>query len=213
MTKINLFDPYSVDDNQFMLAAHLPIGRAWENGFSHDSNIGKYLLGLACEFYRFEVLTSDIAKEMDIDQTNQLLIDWEKSVGIPDSCFSTDVSIESRRIQVEQKLGKFGGVQTKADFERVAAAFGIVAQVFYGSCGNGFSFPMTFPTVFINYADYKEESHTIIVAITELYTTPNTFALAFPIPFSSGPLTFLQCIYRKLAPANVEVVVLFAEEL
>lgn len=213
MTKISLFDPYTIDENQLLLARHLPIGRVWEKGFSQDSVIGKYLLGLACEFYRFETLASDIVKEFDISQTNQLLIEWEKSVGLPDSCFQTDLTIAQRRVQVEQKLGKFGGAQTKADFERIAAAFGITAQVFYGSCGDGFSFPWEFPTVFINYADYKEASHTIIVAITEIYTTDSTFALVFPIPFSSGPLTFLQCIFRKLAPANVEVVVLFAEEL
>ena len=215
MTKLNLFDPYSVDENKLLLASHLPIGRAWQKGFSPDSNIGKFLHGLAAEFYRFQVLASDLVKEIDINTANDLLIEWERSVGIPDSCFLRQgyKTIEERRFEVEQKLAKFGGVQTAADFERVAAAFGITVKVFYGAAGGGLTFPWTFPTVFITYADYKEESHTIIVAITEEYTTSDTFALPFPIPFSTGPVSFLQCIFRKLAPANVEVIVIYAEEL
>ena len=212
MTQINLFNPYSVDENALILAQHLPIGRVWERGFSPDSNLGKFLLGLAAEFYRFEVLSSDIVNEMDIEQTNKLLIEWERSVGLPDSCFQTEgfETVATRRLQIEQKLSKFGGVQTADDFVRVAAVFGIQIEVFYGAVGGGVGFPITFPTVFISYADYKEESHTIIVVITGTYVTSDTFALAFPIPFSTGPKTFLQCIFRKLAPANVEVVVLYS---
>lgn len=210
-TTINLFDPYSVDENALLLAAHLPIGRVWQSGFSPDSNIGKFLRGLAAEFYRIEVLSSNIVNEMNIRRTNQLLIDWEKSVGVPDSCFTNEWfdTIEKRRDLVEQKLSKFGGIQTADDFVRVAAAFGITIDVYYGSVGGGIGFPWTFPVVFITYADYTEESHTIIVVIRGVYTSDFSFALPFPIPFSFGPKSFLQCIFRKLAPANVEVVVLY----
>lgn len=215
MTRINLFDPYSIDEISLLLAHHLPIGRAWEYGFSPDSNIGKFLRGLAAEFYRFEVLCGNISKEIDIRQANQLLIEWEKSVGLPDSCFQTEdfKTIAERRIQVEQKFSKFGGVQTAADFERVAAAFGITASVFYGAAGGGVGFPITFPVIFTSYADYKEESHTIIVVITGTYVTDETFALPFPIPFSTGPIQFLKCILTKLAPANVNVLVFHSEIL
>lgn len=211
----SLFNPYSVDENALLLAAHLPIGRAWERGFSPDSNLGKFLRGLAAEFYRMEVLTSDIVREMDINQTNQLLVDWEKSCGIPDECFFTldFKTIQERRNYLLQKFSKFGGVQTATDFERVAAAFGITVQVFYGAVGGGIGFPISFPTIFWDFADYKEESHTIFICISEYYISDDTFALPFPIPFSTGPLNFLQCIFRKLAPANVEVVVLYSEEI
>lgn len=214
MTKINLFDPYSVDENKLLLASHLPIGRVWQKGFSPDSNVGKFLHGLAAEFYRFQVLCSDIVKEMDINTANDLLIEWERSVGIPDNCFLRQgyKTIEERRFEVEQKFSKFGGVQTADDFVRVAAAFGITVEVYYGAIGGGLGFPWTFPTIFTSlYADYTEASHTIIVLITGTYTTSDTFALPFPIPFSTGPVSFLQCIFRKLAPANVEVVVIYEE--
>ena len=89
-TKLTLFNPYTADENALLLAQHLPIGRVWEQGFSPDSNIGKLLRGLAVEFYRFQVLASELVTEMDYEQTNQLLIEWEQSVGLPDSCFTTD---------------------------------------------------------------------------------------------------------------------------
>lgn len=212
MTEINLFNPYSVDENKLILASHLPIGRVWQRGFSPDSNLGKFLRGLAAEFYRFEVLTSDIVREMDINEANDLIVEWEKSVGIPDTCIDklNYKTIAARREAVLQKFSKFGGIQTAEDFVRVAAAFGIMVEVFYGAAGGGIGFPMTFPVVFITYADYTEESHTIIVVITGTYASGDTFALPFPIPFSSGAVDFLQCIFRKLAPANVEVVVLYS---
>lgn len=215
MTNLNLFDPYTTDENHLLLAQHLPVGKLWSCGFSPDSNLGKYLLGLSVEFYRFHVLCNEFAKEMDIRQADKLLIEWEKSVGLPDSCFQTEgfKTIAERRIQVEQKLSKFGGVQTAADFERVAAAFGITASVFYGAAGGGVGFPITFPVIFTSYADYKEESHTIIVVITGTYVTDETFALPFPIPFSTGPIQFLKCILTKLAPANVNVLVFHSEIL
>ena len=208
-TKIDLFNPYSVDENALLLASHLPIGRVWQAGFSPDSNIGKFLLGLACEFFRFEYLSNLLSKEMDIRKTDQLLIEWEKSVGIPDSCFRVFSDISSRRALVEQKLAKFGGVQTAQDFENAALGLGFTVEVYYGAAGGGFSWPMTFPTVFISYADYTEESHTIVIIITGTYVSDDTFALPFPLPFGISPTQFLQCIFRKLAPANVEVIVLF----
>ena len=213
MTSINLFDPYSVDENALLLAAHLPIGRAWQRGFSPDSNLGKFLRGLAAEFYRYEVLADHISKEMDINQTNDLLIEWEKSVGIPDSCFiQLDTkTIAERRNAILQKFSNFGGVQVAEDFERVALSFGITCDVYGGASGSGFMFPLSFPIHFTtSFGSYLEATNTIIVEITGTYTTSYTFALPFPIPFSSGPQTFLQCIFRKLAPANVEVEVVFS---
>lgn len=210
MTTQKLFDPYTVDENKFLLASHLAQGRAWEKGFKPDSNIGKYLLGLACEFYRFQVLLKNVADEFDIKKTNQLLIDWEKSVGLPDSCFRAEgfKTLEERRNKVEQKLNRFGGIQTAADFKAVALAFGITIEVYYGAWESGIVFPIQFPIFFFNFDNYKTSSHTIVITITGTYTSTRSFPLPFPIPFSTGPVDFLLCIFRKLAPANVDIKIL-----
>lgn len=203
-TKLSLFDPYSVDDNQFLLAQHLPVGRVWQRGFSVESNLGKYLLGLAMEFYRFQVLAKKVQTEMDINQANELLIEWEKSVGLPDSCFSTDVSIDERRKQVLAKFSKFGGAQTADDFIRIAAFFGYDIDIYPGMAVGGF--PLQFPIVFFDSG--TSASHTIFIVIKGTLSGDYFFPLPFPIPFSSGGSTFLQCIFQKLAPANVSVIVI-----
>ena len=207
--KLDLFDPYTIDDQAILLASHLPIGRAWQKAFSPNSNIGKLIRGLGVEFYRFQILAKLTETEMDIDQINQLLIEWERSVGIPDSCFSTNISIEDRRNQIEQKFSKFGGVQTAEDFIRVAAAFGFTVEVITGtSIGE---FPLAFPITFFD--NQTSSTHTIFIMIMGQVSGDSFFPLPFPIPFSSGGITFLECIFRKLAPANVNVIVVSEGDL
>ena len=202
-TSLSLFDPYSVDDQAIFLASHLPEGRVWEKAFKPDSNIGKLVRALGVEFYRFEVLLGEAVREMDLTQADQMLVEWEQSVGIPDSCFSNNAPIATRRLQVSQKFGKFGGVQTNEDFVRVAGIFGFNVKVSPGSAVG--CFPLQFPIVFFD--ETRSATHTIIVEILGEITGDEFFPLVFPIPFSVGGKSFLECIFNKLAPANVKVIV------
>jgi len=203
-TKLSVFNPYDIDDQAFLLASHLPIGRVWQQGFSADSNIGKFLRGLAYEYYRFQVLARKVSIEMDIREANELLIEWEKSVGLPDSCFSTQISDDERRKQIEAKFSKFGGVQTREDFIRVAALFGYSIEIFSGMEVG--AFPLTFPIFF--FTSSTDAGHTIIIVLLGSYSGSDYFALPFPIPFGIGGSSFLQCIFRKLAPANCQILVI-----
>ena len=207
--KNTLFNPHTVDENAFLLASHLPQGALWSNAFKPDSVFGKLVLGLAMEFYRFEVLINKLYGEMDINQANELLIEWEQSVGLPDDCFDTTVPIEQRREQVRQKFSNFGGVQKAEDFERVGAAFGFDLTVTPMSTLG--VFPLSFPIFFMGSA--KEARHTILVVINGDVSGADTFPLPFPIPFSSGGRIFLQCIFDVLAPANVNVIIKTEGEL
>lgn len=211
MTKVKntLFNPHTVDDNAFLLARHLPQGRLWANAFNPESFFGKLILGLAVEFYRFEVLVNKFYGEMDINQANEMLIEWEKSVGLPDNCFDTTVSIEDRREQVRQKFSNFGGVQKAEDFERVGAIFGFDLTVTPYTLSA--VFPLLFPVVFASSS--KEAKHTIFVVINGDLSGGDFFPLPFPIPFSSGGRNFLQCIFNTLAPANVNVIIKTEGEL
>lgn len=190
-TKLSLFDPYIVDDQAILLASHLPVGRIWQGAFAPDSNIGKLIRGLSFEYYRLQVLAQKVSIEMDTSQANELLIEWEKSAGIPDSCFSTNASIERRRKQIEQKFSNFGGVQIASDFIRVAAVFGMTITVTPGS----------------DFGSTKADMHTLYINILGGNGSPEYFPLPFPIPFSSDGATLLKCIFDKLAPANVKVIV------
>lgn len=183
MAKETIFDPGTQEDHAFMLAKHMPVGRAWSNAFNPDSEMGKLIKGLAIEYYRLSVVTQKISTEMDINQTTDLITEWEKSVAIPDDCFTNIGSIEQRRLQVREKFANFGGVQTVADFERVAAVFGITATVEAGAA-----------------------THTIEVTI--ISPIGELFPLDFPFPFGSSGEAFLQCLFDVLAPANVQVIFL-----
>lgn len=199
----NLFNPYSVDDNSLMLAHHLPKGRLWSSGFDINSNIGKLIRGLCVEFYRLEVLTKSISDEIDVNLADELLPDWEKSVGIPDDCFNTQTTIAERRNQVLLKLGNFGGVQKAEDFVRVAALFGFDIKIIPPGGELG-TFPLIFPIPFFDSA--RSATHTIFVQILDYDGSDIEFPLEFPIEFSSGGTSFLKCIFEVLAPANVQVV-------
>lgn len=188
-----LFDPISIDDQAFLLAMHAPQGSLWKNLFNKDDDLGKIFLGLAVEFYRFQVIEQELFGEMNIRKANDLLIDWEKSVGLPDSCFVTTVPTELRRQQVEQKFAKFGGVQKKEDFIRVAQFFGIAIDIKSGKEEGSI-------------VDLKQRSHTFFVDVLFSALQVDDFPLPFPIPFSRGPVEFLQCIFNALAPANVEII-------
>lgn len=220
----NLFDPISIPDQHILLAKHMPTGKFWQKVFDKDDIWGKLLLGLAVEFYRFQVLEKKLYDEMDIDQANELLVDWEKSVGLPDECFSTtNVSIEKRRSQIKQKFSNFGGVQEKEDFIRIAELFGFFISIDTGTSRE--TFPLEMPLMFS--VTKKAAVHTLVVNIigyildgmrfpitfpyvfgefTESAVTG--FPLPFPIPFSKSNVTFLQCIFDFLAPANVKVIIL-----
>lgn len=201
MVKEIVFKPQSIDDNAFLLAAHMPQGRLWESSFDPDSNIGKLIRGLSIEFYRLQVLTNEISTEMDIDQTEQLIDEWFVSVGIPNDCFDTGGTLAEKREKIRLMISNFGGVQKAEDFVRVADLFGIPVEVFPGNSVG--MFPLTFPLVFFESA--TSSSHTIFVRILQIEEDVD-FPLPFPIPFTSGSQAFLQCIFDQLAPANVQVV-------
>jgi hypothetical protein len=204
LTIAQLFDPIPVAEQQFLLASHLPQGRFWELAFDTNDNFGKLFLGLAVEFYRFQVLERKLFDEMDIEKADELLIDWEKSVGLPDACFETvGVTVEQRKLQVLQKFSKFQGVQKKEDFIRVASVFGFDINILTGTAVA--TFPLEFPIVFSS--STKAAKHTLFIILLDNPETNADFPLPFPIPFSTGGRQFLQCIFEALAPANVEVII------
>jgi len=199
-----IFDPFTIPEHHFLLASHLPPGRAWASAFDPDDDFGKLFLGLAAEFYRFQVLEKKLFDEMDINQTYELLTDWEKSVGIPNECFSNVNNLDTRRKQVLQIFSKFGGVQTKEDFERVGAVFGFTLNVYSGSAWE--TFPLSVPLMFSDTT--KEARHTIIIELVNDAATGGTFPLPIPIPFILSGKDLLQCMFDKLAPANVIVIII-----
>lgn len=193
------FSPQDKNTQHRMLARHLPDGKVWENKFNSNSTLGKLLLGLASEYFRLSLLIENTLDEMDINQTTQLITEWQESVGIPCDCLSASGDIEDQRRDVLLKLTNFGGIQTAEDFENLALLYGYIASI-----SNGYvrgTFALGFPIMFFD--SRKTAVHTIIVDIEE---NKAVFPLSFPIPFTSNVAGIIECLFNKLAPANCQVV-------
>lgn len=198
------FSAKDTQTQQRMLARHLPQGKVWENKFNTDSNLGKLLLGLASEYYRLSLLIEDVLDETDINQTNQLITEWQESVGIPCDCISSEGDLEDQRRDVLLKLTNFGGIQTAEDFVDLAALYGFSAIVSNGY-GRGV-FPLDFRLSF--FGDLKAAVHTIIVNLAE---RREVFPLDFPIQFTSSVTGIVECLFRKLAPANCQLIFFYGD--
>ena len=122
------------------------------------------------------------------DQTVLFIDEWESALGIPDGCFSGTGTLESRRHGVLAKLASLG-VQTIADFESLAAVFGITAEVLSGSESG------------IAFASNKVARFTIVISLA----LPESFTYTFPVPFGSDIIVLLECLFSKLIPANCQV--------
>jgi len=206
---ISKFKTTSLNDHYFLLASHLPPGEGFEKSFDSNDDLGKLFKAMAIEHRRFQFSTENLLDELDINQTDKLINEWEKSVGIPNSCFSTNESKAKRQLQILQVYTKFGGVQIASDFKRVALVFGIDVNVETGV--SEASFPLKFPIGFLD--SKKTATHTIFIEIIPLQQTGPIFPLPFPLPFNTNDKAFLQCIFDKLAPANVKVIIIYEGDL
>lgn len=193
------FSPRDKSTQSRMLARHMPDGKVWENKYNKDSNIGKLILGLCSEYLRFSYLIENILTEVDINQTNSLIKEWQTSVGIPRGCIDGTGSLEIQRRDVLLKLNNFGGVQTAQDFIDLAAIFGFTAEISNGVY-NG-TFPLGFPIRFFD--NRKAAVHTILVDLEE---KKEVFPLAFPIQFTSGVSGLVECLFNILRPANCQII-------
>ena len=195
----------SLDFNSFdqqtqarQLARHMPDGAVWENKFNYESNMGNLMLGLASEYLRLSILIERVIDEADINKTNDMILEWQKSVGIPGDCIDAGGTIEEQRRNILLKLTNFGGIQTAQEFIDLAALFGFTADVTNTRVNGVFS--LDFPLRFFD--SRKTAVHTILVDLEEERAV---FALDFPIEFTSGVTGLIECLFRKLAPSNCQL--------
>lgn len=182
-----------------LFAAHLPIGGVFNAVREEGTTFRALIEGLGTEYLRTEENIFDVCQEMDPQITNDLLPEWERSVGIPDSCFSTTGDIERRRQAVLLKLGGFR-VQTTQDFIDLAAILGQVIEIEAGADSG--IYPMKYPARYFESA--KRARFTMIVHFPE--STANTkYNQTYPGPYgvATGDV---ECLIRRTAPSTVDVI-------
>lgn len=178
---------------------YLPTGRAFDAKNTTAKSIMRRLLeGLAGELLRADDLVQEFRDEILPDETVLFLDEWESALGIPDDCFTGVGTNAERRRDILAKLVSLG-VQTAADFVALAALFGITATIKGGSVHG--VFPYEFPMIF--FPDSRTAFHTIVVDLVGGGAT--TFTYQFPITFDTAELGLVECLFKKLKPAHVDV--------
>lgn len=104
-----------------LLQSLLPQGAAWPR--DEESALTALLGALADELARLHNRAEELFNEADPRVTLEMLTDWERATGLPDSCTGAADTIQERREFLVQRLTSRGG-QSIAYFREVATAIG-----------------------------------------------------------------------------------------
>lgn len=109
-----------------MLKQLFPPGNLFN--FEADSNISKTLLALSDEAERFTGNIDSLIEETDPRTTNELLADFEREYGLPDSCLGDDQTIQERVQTLVAKIKSTGG-QSRAYLIATALMYGYTITI------------------------------------------------------------------------------------
>lgn len=195
-----LFEKRTLEEQTNSLAYHMVNGELTDARFVDGSNLRKYLRGLAAELQRFYSILETSATELDLEQTQALIKEWESALGIPGSCFGTDGTLEERRLHMLMKLNELHGT-TEEDFIRVAELLGYTVSVI--RCKPHAVFPMEFPLYV--FSSGKAATFTMLLELP--YTNePELFPLTFPIAFAGPQNQLLECLFNRIKPTFTRVI-------
>lgn len=107
------------------LKKFFPMGKAWN---FNATTLEKLIQSLSNEFCRVQERFNQLLIETDPRNADELLTDWETSLGLPDECSTLGATVEERRKQVVQKLTNTGGSSFEY-FEDVAENLGFDVTV------------------------------------------------------------------------------------
>lgn len=193
---------YKEDTGNLILPSYLPDGDCFETKNDPESNTWKFLNAILKSFVLFEEILDEVIVEMNPATTEDLISRWEEEYGLASSCLGIAGTLEERRKNLLIWLD-MDGIQTVADFEALVLRFGFTAIVRPAIDLAGF--PLPFPWQFFT---EKVARFTLFVDLeATLKTILFPFDVSkFPFPFSSGETNFLECVFRRLVPANVNVI-------
>ena len=100
------FKQPTVEETVTQLADHMPSGDAWASKLIEDSDIHSQMHGSAKPFNMTQGRIEDLSREFDINQTVELIEDWETSVSLPDVCLGPVSDLDERRILIIERLSK-----------------------------------------------------------------------------------------------------------
>ncbi|WP_288803830.1 putative phage tail protein [uncultured Novosphingobium sp.] len=201
--------PRDADAYARQFAQLLPKGPAWN--FAPDGPFARLLAALATEYARVDSRALDLIEEADPRTTLELLPDWERVAGLPDTCTGAPDEVSERQVALHQKIAGIGG-QNRAAFIEVAARLGYQVEIIehrparigdrVGDDLNGEDWAHAWTMKIRPFEGYLEES--TFLAVAEVGDRIGVRLRGF------GALD-LECVIRRLAPAHTTV--LFAYEV
>lgn len=166
------------------LANLFPNDPIFGSKFIDSSNFRKLLFGISFECSRVEEKMDTLSNEMDLFETEELLVEWERAWGIPDDCFQ-EVEALTREERINQVLAKIrgNGVSTEQQFIDIVTLLGGSIVIVRPT-----NFPR-FRFVWIIEGDFNSN--------VPPYDLPYDFAV---------DENSIQCFLNKLKPANTVLI-------
>lgn len=181
------FQPPNEDETTHYIADHYPKGRLWAKRHVKDSIIYNFILVISTVFKVFFGDLFALVKNRDINQTTELLEEWETSVRIPEHIPRRE-TIVNRRESIFCKKSKIpvynldnGSVEIGTTFENyVKCLTGIEITVRTSQVeGTGSAFPLKF--IFKFGSGSASGSLSFVIGVPVQGTAANNF---FPLPFA-----------------------------
>ena len=195
-------------DTSQQMADSLPTGKIWDAKNVDDSNTRGLINSVSVVHNRIQQTIELLANEFDINNTTDLLEEWEISVGLPSDCATSVGSNEQRRQEIIERLRKTPLVTLAPEVPEnnkvsnmqafVDAIIPDVTIVLYA--GEDYT---SYPVGFSDSINKK------FLIIAEVFI-PESFEYTFEYQFLNGVDTVeLECRMDKVIPANVNFITYF----
>lgn len=192
MPNLDYFNAPTIDESCVQIAGSIPQGRGWNKKTDPESNIFGLIRSLAHGINLVQQRIQLLVDEFNINNTFDLLTDWETSVGIPDDCLKDLDSLIQRRSAIISRLRKIP-VVTKEEFE--ALAFELIGETAVVTDGWSYDRANNFPDAYSRFKMYVQ----FVDSITG-------FPYSFPYPFGRLRNDLVECVFNAVKPANVVVI-------
>ncbi len=185
-------ESHTIEEMVKSMAAYLPGGDLFIAALVKETNLNDLLRGLGFSLLDAENFLKVYNAEFIPDNTNAFVPEWESTLAIPDDCFpgSAEPDLNIRKLHILVKLASLG-VQKSADFVNLATILGFPGTTVESGVDAGIT-------------PIADARFTIVVT----FPTPadNIFPINFPLPFGSTQFSILECLFRKLKPANCQII-------
>jgi hypothetical protein len=187
---LSSFKSFTDDQSQAYLADHFPHGKMFANRHKPSSILYKIILSIGYWVRLFSGQLYTFVKNLDIDQADELLEEWEESVGIPDN-IPRLTTLAERRTAVKRLISKIpvyniddGEVDEETTYEKyIEDLTGISVTIRTARVdGTGSVFAMSFPVNF-GIGTARGDMKFIIEVPVDGEEQNNDFPLPFPVQF------------------------------